>query len=255
MADVALIIGLAGTGKTTLTGALVSWMRRRGLRAAAVNLDPGVRRLPYAPAYDVRDIVTVDGVMEREGLGPNGAILRAIDVISEEENLSRLIRGLKSVDADFLVVDTPGQAEAFALRGSGKRIVEAISSSFSRTTAVFLGEVSPGISVEDFLTAALLAKIVELKLDVGVVPALNKSDLGGGDRLREAWTSVLRGDLGWVEREGRGVASEALKELLKAVREFRTAQRVALISAREERGLDELFDMLMEVWCACGDMT
>ncbi|RLG38851.1 MAG: GTPase, partial [Thermoproteota archaeon] len=41
--DVALVMGLAGTGKTTLTGALVRWMKRRGLRASDVNLDPGVR--------------------------------------------------------------------------------------------------------------------------------------------------------------------------------------------------------------------
>ncbi|MDK2464792.1 MAG: ATP/GTP-binding protein [Candidatus Korarchaeota archaeon] len=253
--DVALVMGLAGTGKTTLTGALVRWMKKRGLRASAVNLDPGVRRIPYEPAYDVRELVTVEDVMEREGLGPNGAILRAIDILAEDKNLERLVSGLESVDADFMVVDTPGQAEAFALRASGRRIVDAISDRFSRTTAIFLGEVESNVMVEDFLTAALLAKIIELKLDVGVIPALNKADLGGGERLKEIWTSVLRGETRDLILEGGGVASEALSELLEAVKEFRTAQRVALISAREERGLDELFDMLVEVWCACGDMT
>jgi hypothetical protein len=37
-----------------------------------VNLDPGVQKLPYNPHVDVRDYVTLEEVMEKHKLGPNG---------------------------------------------------------------------------------------------------------------------------------------------------------------------------------------
>jgi len=69
MADVALIIGLAGTGKTTLIGALISWMRR-GARGSGGQPRPRGQKAPYTPAYYVRDVVTVDGSSARGGGSP-----------------------------------------------------------------------------------------------------------------------------------------------------------------------------------------
>ena len=246
------VLGIAGSGKTTLTHALVSWLQDRGLDVRAVNLDPGAKTLPYDPALDVREIVTVDELMEKRGLGPNGAILEAVEVMAGRR--SDLIREMEGINADYLVIDTPGQTEAFALRSAGRAIVSSVASRF-RTSAIFLGEVVADYSLEDALTAALLAKVVELKLDVGVVPALNKADQARDEGLRELWTSVMRGELEAVKVKEGGVATDALIDLIQAVRSFGTPTRVALVSARDGTGLEELFDMLVEVWCACGDLT
>ena len=246
------VLGIAGSGKTTLTQTFVSWLQERGLDARAVNLDPGARTLPYDPAFDVREIVTVDELMEERGLGPNGAILEAVEIMVNRR--SELVGALDRVGADYLVVDTPGQTEAFALRPAGRAIVSSVASRF-RTSAMFLGEVTEDYNLEDALTAALLAKVVELKLDVGVVPVLNKVDQAKGEELRSLWISVMRGDLEAVEVREGGVATDALLDLIQAVRSFGTPTRVALVSARAGTGLEELFDMLVEVWCACGDLT
>jgi GTPase SAR1 family protein len=41
-------------------------------RPALVNLDPANDCLPYTPDIDVRELVSLDAVMEELGLGPNG---------------------------------------------------------------------------------------------------------------------------------------------------------------------------------------
>lgn len=55
---------------------------------SAANLDPANDNIPYDAAFDVRDLVSVEEVMEREELGPNGGVLWAMEEL--EENFSWL---------------------------------------------------------------------------------------------------------------------------------------------------------------------
>ncbi|HRU81633.1 MAG TPA: ATP/GTP-binding protein, partial [Candidatus Methanomethylicus sp.] len=59
MATNLLVIGPAGSGKTSLTARLSEWMAKSGTSSCLINLDPGAERLPYLPDYDVRSIVRV----------------------------------------------------------------------------------------------------------------------------------------------------------------------------------------------------
>ena len=53
-------------------------------------MDPGALKLPYQPDVDVRNYVEVGDIMEKYGLGPNGALVMAADLIADEiENLTR----------------------------------------------------------------------------------------------------------------------------------------------------------------------
>jgi len=78
----AFVIGMAGSGKSLLTGSFVEWLRDQDQDAVAVNLDPGAVSLPYEPDVDVRTYVTVEEVMEKYGLGPNGAMIAATDMVA-----------------------------------------------------------------------------------------------------------------------------------------------------------------------------
>ena len=50
---------------------------------SVANLDPANDNVPYQDeaAFDVRDLVDVDEVMEREQLGPNGGVLWAMEEV------------------------------------------------------------------------------------------------------------------------------------------------------------------------------
>jgi len=119
------IIGTAGSGKTLLTASLTNWLKTQKQDVITMNLDPGVLTLPYTPDIDVRDYISVEGLMKQYGLGPNGALIMAADLIAEETN--RLGGEIESLKPDLVLIDTPGQMELFAFRASGPYIAKELT--------------------------------------------------------------------------------------------------------------------------------
>jgi GPN-loop GTPase len=54
---VLLVIGMAGSGKTTLMGRLQRYIQEQGSSGYLINLDPAVMSIPYEPHVDIRDTV------------------------------------------------------------------------------------------------------------------------------------------------------------------------------------------------------
>lgn len=68
-----------------------------GRKCSIVNLDPANEKTTYPCAIDVRNLITLDEVMDEEGLGPNGGVMYALEELEQniewlEEGLSRLGR-------------------------------------------------------------------------------------------------------------------------------------------------------------------
>jgi len=105
--DAVIVLGTAGSGKTTFTQRYSSWLREKfaPMRSCEVNLDPGVIDLPYTPAYDIRDLVFVSELMRREGLGPNGALVRATEIVLE--NIDDVVSRICDLPCDYLVIVHP----------------------------------------------------------------------------------------------------------------------------------------------------
>lgn len=72
-------IGPPGSGKSTLCNGLQQFMKAINRPCSAANLDPANDNITYDAAFDVRDLVSVEDVMEREELGPNGGVLWAME--------------------------------------------------------------------------------------------------------------------------------------------------------------------------------
>ena len=49
-----------------------------------VNLDPAVSFLPYTPQIDIRDKIKIKKLMKSHKLGPNGAIMTALNLYCSE---------------------------------------------------------------------------------------------------------------------------------------------------------------------------
>jgi GTPase SAR1 family protein len=121
----AFIVGSAGSGKSMLTSALAEYLLEKEQDVCTVNLDPGVLNLPYNPDVDVRAYISVEDIQEEYGLGPNGALIMASDLIANY--IEDLREEIEDTGAEYIVVDTPGQLELFAFRASGPFIVREIS--------------------------------------------------------------------------------------------------------------------------------
>lgn len=91
-----------------------------GRKCSVVNLDPANDHTSYPCAIDVRDLITIEEIMKDEELGPNGAVLYALEEL--EQNIDWLEQGLKKLDQDYVLFDCPGQVELFTHHSSLRNI-------------------------------------------------------------------------------------------------------------------------------------
>ena len=182
------ISGTAGSGKSLLTSKLLEHYTNSGVFAAVLNLDPGVESMPYTCDVDVRDYVDYVSIMQQYELGPNGALVMANDLIASK--IDEIQNDVNKVNPDYLIVDTPGQIELFAYRSSGPFIIENLTS--EEKTSIFLFDGALITSPVNFVSIALLATSIRLRLNLPSMNVLTKTDIIG-DKLKEIlqWTTNL----------------------------------------------------------------
>ena len=183
------VSGTAGSGKSLLSSKLQDYYSKNGAFAAILNLDPGVDNMPYTCDIDVRDYVDYVSIMQQYELGPNGAMVMANDLIASK--IDEIRDEVYKVNPDYLIVDTPGQIELFAYRSSGRFIVDNISS--EEKTNIFLFDGSLITSPVNFVSIALLATSIRLRLNLSTINVLTKTDLIG-DKLKDIlqWSTNLK---------------------------------------------------------------
>lgn len=167
------IIGTAGSGKSLLTASFSEWLKINEQDVATMNLDPGAVKLPYTPDIDVRDYITVDEIMEEYGLGPNGALIMAADLIASE--IDNLRAEVEDIRPDILLVDTPGQMELFSFRASGPYIASEISK--DQKAIIYLFDSVFSLNPLNFVSNMFLSAAVYMRFLLPQVHVLSKCDL------------------------------------------------------------------------------
>ena len=170
---IVFIIGTAGSGKSRLTAAFSEWLRASNQDVATVNLDPGVLTLPYSPEIDVRNYVDIRNLMEEHGLGPNGALIIAADLIADD--IFQISKEIEELQSDIVLVDTSGQMELFAFRASGPYITSELSHEPKATVYLFDSVFST--DPLNYVSNLFLSSAVYNRLYLPQVHLLSKCDL------------------------------------------------------------------------------
>jgi GTPase SAR1 family protein len=124
-----IILGMAGSGKTTFVRKLEEYLVEKDKETYVINLDPAVHDTLYEPNLDIRDTIKYKDVMKTHGLGPNGAIMTCLNLFST--NVHKIIDVLeKKTELDFITIDTPGQLEVFSWSASGKIISDSFGCTY-----------------------------------------------------------------------------------------------------------------------------
>jgi|TARA_B100000315_G_scaffold8891_1_gene8758 hypothetical protein len=238
------LTGTAGAGKSLLTSVLKTWYSDKGATTIAVNLDPGAFSLPYHPDVDVRNHIDLESIMGSHKLGPNGALIFAADMISTR--LPEIQEQVNELNSEYVIFDTPGQIELFAYRQSGPYFVENFVC--ETRSSIFLFDSTLVSNASNYVSIALLASSLQLRLKIPQIAVLSKSDIVG-DHLKKL--------LGWSEdsskledalvEEKNGVeyvlSSEIHKNLIKS--DF--SYELIPISSVTQDGLIELSAMLSRI--------
>ena len=111
--------------------------------------------------------------MEQYGLGPNGALILAADLVATK--LGELQEDIDSHQPENVIVDTPGQTELFAFRESGEFIVRELRA--DSKLLMFLVDPMLASTPSNFLSLALLSASVGLRLKIPRLTVLTKRDI------------------------------------------------------------------------------
>ena len=231
------LTGTAGSGKSLLTSRIYEYYTRNGAFAAILNLDPGVETLPYTCDIDVRDHVDIVSIMKQYGLGPNGAMIMANDLIASK--IDEIQNQINNVNPDYLLIDTPGQIELFAYRISGPFLVQNLN--LEEKMSIFLFDGALITTPVNFVSIALLATSIKLRFKLPTINVLTKIDLIGG-KLKEIlnWSTNLSALESAISKEVDGEAYTLTTAILRSLNLGGFAQGLIPISNVTDEGMVNL---------------
>jgi len=167
------VLGTAGSGKSELTSVFTRWLEMQGENAMAVNLDPGAITIPYSANVDVRDYIRVESLMEEYGLGPNGGLMLASEMMLEI--VGQVASDIDDFGPDVAIIDTPGQMEMFAFRDVGARIAEEISD--EGKGVIYLFDAGFCRDPLNYVMNMFLASAINNRFLLPMISVLSKADL------------------------------------------------------------------------------
>jgi GTPase SAR1 family protein len=270
-----LVVGMAGSGKSSLVSRLVSHANEKQWAWKAINLDPAVQTLSFPADLDIRDTVSYSRVMEEYRLGPNGAILTALNLFAAQ--FERVLDFIESAcgpsrenatanESDqvlasstaprFIFFDTPGQIEAFTWSASGMIVTETLAAVAEYPT-VLLYVVDIPRCVQNVLTFTsnmLYACSMLYRSRIPLLVLWNKCDCVSreeADRLGtwmhdfEAFDAALEAGNEASRTPGGGdYAVSFSRSLALALNEFYQQVPCVFVSATTGEGMDRLFESL-----------
>ena len=171
-----IVLGMAGSGKTTLMKRLNAHARQHNMQPYVVNMDPAVKEIPYEPNIDIRDTVDYKEVMKQYGLGPNGAIMTSLNLFTTKIDEVVHLLEKRSDELDFIFCDTPGQIEVFTWSASGSIISQTLATSFP-TVLLYVIDTPRTTNCTTFMSNMLYACSILYKMKLPFVIAFNKIDV------------------------------------------------------------------------------
>ncbi|KAJ9513517.1 hypothetical protein QJQ45_006162 [Haematococcus lacustris] len=127
-----------------------------------VNLDPAAEHFAYPVSLDVRDLVTLEDVMEEMELGPNGGLLYCMEYLEDNlhEWLGEELQSWQGYgDDDYLMFDCPGQIELYSHLSIFKTFVDFLRNDGWSVCAVYCLDAHFVTDVSKFIAGALQAEI------------------------------------------------------------------------------------------------
>ena len=232
---IVFIIGTAGSGKSLLTASFSEWLKMSKQNVTVVNLDPGALKLPYSPDVDVRNYVNVGDLMEKYGLGPNGAVIMAADLIADE--IDEISKEIEDLTSDIVLVDTSGQMELFAFRSSGPYIASELTK--EPKAIVYLFDTAFSLNPLNYVSNLFLSAAVYNRFLVPQVYLLSKSDLLSKEDVNKVvdWSANPRALENAIEQKLTGTRRLLSRNMMRAIYQLGLRFLLIPVSAKTNDGM------------------
>ncbi|XP_075591028.1 GPN-loop GTPase 3-like [Dermatophagoides farinae] len=171
-----LYIGVAGSGKSSCCKYVQEHLNLLQRKCYVVNWDVASENLPYEAYADVRDVIDIKAYQSDNFLGPNGALIEAMESISTEyDYLSDVFEDIE--DSSFVLIDCPGQLELYSNSMAIFNLIKRLIQFDYSVICIFCMDIAFLSDVNKLLGSAIYALSSMVLLDAPFVCALTKWDL------------------------------------------------------------------------------
>lgn len=174
-----LAMGPAGAGKTTFCTALIQHLQHTHRSVYYINLDPAATSFAYTPDLDIRDLISLEDVMDEMSLGPNGGLIFCFEFLLQ--NLDFLSTPIESLTEEFLIIfDLPGQIELYThvpLLPELVRYLSRMGPLNINLCAAYLLEATFVVDKAKFFAGTLSAMSAMVNMELPHINILSKMDL------------------------------------------------------------------------------
>jgi len=203
--------------QSTFCASLITHLQLNRRSAFYVNLDPAAESFEHAPDLDIKDLISLEDVMDEMQLGPNGGLIYCFEFLME--NLDWLTESLDSLTEEYLIViDMPGQIELYTHIPILPRLVKFLTQPGAldmRLCAAYLLESTFIVDRAKYFAGTLSAMSAMIMLEVPHINILSKMDLLKGQiknkeikRFITPDTTLLEDDPAEVARRKAGLTVE-----------------------------------------------
>ncbi|XP_060641473.1 GPN-loop GTPase 3 isoform X2 [Anolis sagrei] len=171
-----LVMGPAGSGKSTYCSTMVQHCETLNRSVQVVNLDPAAEHFDYHVMADIRELIELDDVMEDDSLrfGPNGGLVFCMEYFTS--NFDWLEECLGHVEDDLSLCSS-GQIELYTHLPVMKQLVEQLQQWEFRVCGVFLVDSQFMVESFKFISGAMAALSAMISLEIPQVNVMTKMDL------------------------------------------------------------------------------
>ncbi|CAF2148286.1 unnamed protein product [Rotaria magnacalcarata] len=236
-----LVLGMAGSGKTTFIQRINAHLHTEKTPPYVINLDPAVHELPYPCNVDIRDTVNYKQVMKQYSLGPNGAIVTSLNLFATTFDQLLSLLEKNQTKHRYFIFDTPGQIEVFTWSASGSIITEALGATYP-TVIVYIMDTPRSSNPITFMSNMLYAVSILYKYRLPFIIVLNKTDIIH-HRFALEWMNDFELFQSAIEQE-HSYSTDLCRSLSLVLDEFYTNLRCVGFSSITGDGCKEFFDAI-----------
>ncbi|KAI6076151.1 GPN-loop GTPase 3 [Aix galericulata] len=199
-----LVMGPAGSGKSTYCAAMVQHCEALGRAVQVVNLDPAAELFGYPVMADIRELIEVDDVMEDDSLrfGPNGGLVFCMEYFANNFNW---------------LEESLGHIELYTHLPVMKQLVEQLQQWEFRVCGVFLVDSQFMVESFKFISGILAALSAMISLEIPQINIMTKMDLLSKKAKKEIEKYLDPDMYSMIEDSTNLLKSKMFKKLTKSI--------------------------------------
>ncbi|KAI5173033.1 GPN-loop GTPase [Nematocida sp. LUAm3] len=250
--SVFIVLGMAGCGKSTFCHRMYSWLSEKNIRmnketglndaVYGINLDPASISTKMPLHYDIQEDISIEELMQKKELGPNGAILTALNLFITK--IDQLISKIEETNPNYVVIDTPGQIEMFTLSVSGHILTKCLSSPKRKVSLLYVVDGEKAQNPQCFISNMLFASSIYFSFKVPLLLLVNKSDLPGAEKVRE-WMQDM--DALTKDLSEEAYITATIRSIALWTEEFYSTIPLAYVSSSNGTGKYDLLEKLSKM--------